>query len=197
MVSKCWLFDRRNYQKGKEIFSQGEIGETAYIVESGSVDIVKDIDGQRIYLATLGRGALFGEMAVIDGGARMASAIAAEHCVLMQLPRSVFMEKVEQADPFLRALLGILMGNLRNVHKTYNEQPDDIRAMLNSFSKQSENMRNYIASVEQGNFSEDLSESMEQVLNAIDKFQKCAEKNMYADEEGESEEQTEEPEGND
>lgn len=188
MVSKCWLFDRRNYQKGKEIFSQGEIGETAYIVESGSVDIVKDIDGKRIYLATLGRGALFGEMAVIDGGVRMASAIAAEHCVLMQLPRSVFMEKVEQADPFLRALLGILMGNLRNVHKNYNEQADDMKAMLNAFSKQSDNMRNYIASVEQGEFSADLSESMEQVLNAIDKFQKCASENMYIDNEDESEE---------
>ncbi|MCP4395325.1 MAG: cyclic nucleotide-binding domain-containing protein [Alphaproteobacteria bacterium] len=170
MVSKCWLFDRRSYQKGKKIFSQGELGETAYIVESGEVDIVKEIGGKQIYLATLGKGALFGEMAVIDGSLRMASAVASKPCVLMQLPRSVFVEKVEGTDPFIRALLGILIGNLRDVHKTYTEQPTDFKNILNVFAWQSDSMQNYINSVEKDEFSPDLSQRMEDVMKSINSF---------------------------
>jgi len=64
------------YPKGTTLFRQGEPGDAAFIVNSGSVGIYREVEGKRVPLATLRKGELFGKMAVIDGSPRMATANA-------------------------------------------------------------------------------------------------------------------------
>ena len=68
--------DKIAVKKNTFIFREGEAGDAAYVVETGSVAIVKTIEGTAMRLATIGLGGLFGEMAILDGSPRMASARA-------------------------------------------------------------------------------------------------------------------------
>ncbi len=77
---------KEHYGKGVTIFHEGDPGDAMFIVESGSVGIVKEVEGETIRLATLNGGELFGEMAIIDGGKRMASAVAEEDSVVLRIP---------------------------------------------------------------------------------------------------------------
>ena len=68
---------------GDFIFREGEFGHTAYIIESGSVELIKFIGDQHTVLAELdAKGSLFGEMAIIENSPRSAAARAKTECVL-------------------------------------------------------------------------------------------------------------------
>src|SRR3954466_12826277 len=108
------------FPKGKVLFKQGDKGDAAYIVQTGAVGIYREASGRKIPLATVRRGELFGEMAVIDGTPRLATAFALEDSALMVIPIEVMVEKLKKSDSFIRALIHMLMNNLRHVHDTYS-----------------------------------------------------------------------------
>ena len=71
------------YQTGEALFREGDPSEHCYKIISGKVEIMLDVPGvmkrgRRETIAICGPGELIGEMSVIDGGPRSASAVAAE-----------------------------------------------------------------------------------------------------------------------
>jgi len=70
---------------GEFIFKEGEKSEFGYVVVSGSVEICKMINGEYRTLSELEQGALFGEMAIIDGGERSASAKAKDDALVREI----------------------------------------------------------------------------------------------------------------
>ena len=60
----------KTFRQGEYVFKEGETGGYAYLLESGSVEIVKLTPKGLSVLVTLEKGALFGEMAIIEGGNR-------------------------------------------------------------------------------------------------------------------------------
>jgi diguanylate cyclase len=90
---------------GEVVFREGDAPTTAFLIESGQVEITTERDGAVVRLATLGPGDLLGEMAVIDAAARTATAIAAGPCTLMAIDRAAIGERLAQADPIIRSLL--------------------------------------------------------------------------------------------
>ncbi len=109
------VLERRTYDTGQKIFDEGEVGNQAYIVQSGRVEIVKSIEDRETVLGTIGEGGMFGEMALIDNQPRMAMARAAEVTTLIFVSRMMFEQKMVKADPFVRGLLKILVGNIRSL----------------------------------------------------------------------------------
>ena len=71
-----------NLLPGDYVFREGEFGQTAFIIETGTIELVKFTGDQQTVLTELEKGALFGEMAIIDNSARSASARAKNECVL-------------------------------------------------------------------------------------------------------------------
>ena len=125
---------KEHYEKGVTIFFEGDPGDAMFIVESGSIGIVKEVEGETIRLATLNGGELFGEMAIIDGGDRMASAVAQEDSVVLRIPREMMEAKLAEYDPFLQALIKILINNLRNVHQAYVKRPRSVHDHVGAMS---------------------------------------------------------------
>lgn len=105
------VLERKVFYANTKIFSEGEHGDRAYLIQDGQVEIVK----HGMVLATLGKGELFGEMALIDDKPRMASAKALADTSVVIISRDTFREKLEKADPFLRGLLNIFVRNIRNL----------------------------------------------------------------------------------
>lgn len=126
MLSADKILERRLVAPGEKIFTEGDEGEGAYLVEAGRIALYKHVDGKKVHLATLVKGAMFGEMAVIDGAPRMASAVSMERGVLVVIPRKLVQQKLSGLDPFAKALVSILIENLRNVHKVYMTRPRTI-----------------------------------------------------------------------
>ena len=71
-IEKCI----NEYDVGDVIFEEGSTGRELYVVLDGAVEIAKVNAGSKTVIITLGKGEFFGEMAVIDGSARSATAIA-------------------------------------------------------------------------------------------------------------------------
>lgn len=110
-----WKFGTRAYQAGDLVFQEGDRGTEAYIVQSGEIEIHKSTGPGRedTVLGTLREGAIFGEMALIDDEPRMASAVCSRAAVLRIIPIDVFEAKFREADPFIRALIRVLVRNAR------------------------------------------------------------------------------------
>lgn len=127
-----------NFPKGKVLFKQGEKGDAAYIVNSGAIGMYREAQGRKIPLATVRRGELFGEMAVIDTSPRMATAFMLEDSALMVIPIDIMMDKMRRADPFIRAMIHMLMNNLRAVHDSYLPKSRSLADAVNMLGRQSD-----------------------------------------------------------
>ena len=140
---------RDRYKQGTVLFKEGDEGDAAYIVHSGSVGIFKEIEDGRIQLATLKDGELFGEMAIIDGSPRMAEAVTLEESVIVKVPKDVLETKLASHDPFLKALVHILVNNLRNVYRAYMHRPRSVHDYLTLFATHAEGLRTYLDQLEE------------------------------------------------
>lgn len=108
MAMQNTVLDRKTYGLGQQVFREGQGGDSAYIVQDGQVEIFRTVDGEEVVLGTLGKGAIFGEMALLDDHPRMASARAIQPTTLIVVNRMTFDEKLRKTDPFIRGLLNIL-----------------------------------------------------------------------------------------
>lgn len=97
--------DAFDAKAGVEVFRQGQLGHYLCLLVEGRVEIVKqDSAGERKTLATIGPGKTFGEMSLIDGQPRSASAIAMDDSRVLVLTEQNFRRLVDQ-HPRLGALV--------------------------------------------------------------------------------------------
>lgn len=90
---------------GSVLFHQGDAPTSAFLLESGSIEVFTEQGDAIRRLGVLGAGDLLGEMAVLDDSPRTATARALSDCVLMPIDRKQFAERLDSADPVVRALL--------------------------------------------------------------------------------------------
>src|SRR5690242_16522121 len=85
----CELLETIECQPNQVLFRAGDAGNAMYLIEQGRVDItMKATDGHEITIAELTRGDFFGEMAMLDGKSRSASATAMEESRVAILSRN-------------------------------------------------------------------------------------------------------------
>jgi CRP-like cAMP-binding protein len=78
MSESLFLRLGREYRAGDVLFREGEQGEEMYVIQSGLVQILKRVGADERPLATLGRGEFLGEMAILNGKPRTATAVVLE-----------------------------------------------------------------------------------------------------------------------
>ena len=104
----------RTFGNGDVIFEEGSVGKHMYVVVSGSVRIVKKAGGEVAVVATLGKGELFGEMALVDSLPRSASAVAAgDETSVVEIDHAQFAYLVGQQPAFALVILKALSLRLR------------------------------------------------------------------------------------
>ena len=104
----------RTYPKNSMIILEEEFGDTVFGIIIGTVKITRVNDeGKEVILALLGQGELFGELAVLDGEARSANALAQEQCTLLAFPKGEFLNLLKNNFKISFALMGELAKRLR------------------------------------------------------------------------------------
>ncbi len=100
-------------QKDEIIFSEGDSGDCAYIIETGRVLVFLTRDKEEIPLNILGQGEIFGEMSLIDSQTRSASVRALEEVRLAIVTKQQVLERVSTADKVVQLLMRVLLKRLR------------------------------------------------------------------------------------
>ena len=104
----------RRYRKGDIIFQREDDGQALFIVESGSVRVYfPGAQGSDLTLAVFGPGEFFGEMSLLDGGPRSASAAATVDTVLLALERSDFIAVLTSRPAAALSVLEVVSWRLR------------------------------------------------------------------------------------
>jgi CRP-like cAMP-binding protein len=96
------------------IFEEGSTGRELFVVLDGKVEIAKVSGASKTVIVTLGKGEFFGEMAVIDGSSRSATAIAAApNTRVMRINHARFVYLVSQQPAFALMIMDALSKRLR------------------------------------------------------------------------------------
>jgi CRP-like cAMP-binding protein len=96
----------RTAAPGEIIYSEGYVGTSAlYVIADGKVEISTQCDEKRVVLATLGKGEIFGESALLPSEPRGSTAKALTFCRLTVIEAGVVEEELERVSPLLRHLV--------------------------------------------------------------------------------------------
>lgn len=154
-------------QKGEVLFREGDPGDAAFIVDSGTIGIYKLVEGEEVELAALGTGELFGEMAIIDGSKRMAYALAKEESVVICVPSNSLDARLAKIDPFLRALMKILVNNLRSVHQAYMKRARSLTDYLNAIDYHTQGFRLYLMRLNESRMAADGLKKLDEIERLV------------------------------
>ena len=101
-------------KEGERVFSQGDQGDTLYLIESGRVRVFGGVPGgEEVVLDILGPGDVLGELALLDGETRSASVEALSNCTLLALDRDTFWEHLRAHPETAIQMLTVLSQRLR------------------------------------------------------------------------------------
>jgi CRP-like cAMP-binding protein len=170
-----------NVPQGTVLFRQGDKGEAAYVVNDGLIGIYRENDGQRVPLATVRRGELFGEMAVIDGSPRMASAFAITECTLTVISAAQIGEKMRRSDPFVKALIQMLLTNLRSVHDTYAPKPRSLVDVVANLTRQEEALTGFLAAQHEAQVRRELEPAVKSLAILIKHLRELVARHRHDD----------------
>ena len=101
------------YQAGEIIIQENDLGETAYVITQGRVEVSKELQGQKVHLAYLGAGETFGEMSMIDEKPRSATVTAVSETVVSEIRRDDFFNSFQTDPQVALQLLKVLFERLR------------------------------------------------------------------------------------
>ncbi len=98
------------FERGDVVFEQGQPGLHVYLVLEGEVEVIHD--GERV--ATLGVKECFGEMALLDQGARSASIRCVKDCDLWAISRDDFQDLLDLHPALAKGVIRVLTARLRD-----------------------------------------------------------------------------------
>ncbi len=78
------------FDKGEVIFAEGDPGDEMFIIQTGRVEVIKQIGGDESRLAVLEKGDFFGEMAILEGLPRIATIRAIDKTSVLSVSSSTF-----------------------------------------------------------------------------------------------------------
>lgn len=113
----------RTYPADTALFHDGDSGHILYVILSGQVRLEKvSPNGETVYLATRGPGSHFGELSLLDGGPRMATAFTLTACECLTIEEDAFRRCLLNTPPVALKIMVSLAGRLR-------EAADDLGAV--------------------------------------------------------------------
>jgi CRP-like cAMP-binding protein len=106
------------YEQGTEIFKEGEIGDSMYIIQQGNIKIHKG----DTTLAILKEKEVFGELSLLDADTRSATATADTDCTLYKIDQEPFYELMDERPEVAKGFIKILCQRLRTMNEKSRQQ---------------------------------------------------------------------------
>jgi CRP-like cAMP-binding protein len=115
------LFARfaKKFKDGQIIFSEFELGDTFFLIQSGRVELIKLNGDMEKTIAILNPTEMFGEMAILEASPRSATAIARGECVVLEFNRENFNSLMERLPELAMQLLRLFITRMRDSKLQY------------------------------------------------------------------------------
>jgi CRP/FNR family transcriptional regulator, cyclic AMP receptor protein len=108
------MMEQADFPSGYRIFQEGEPGDRMYVVCSGQVELATtDKLGQKLVLTTAARGDLFGELSLLDHGARNAQATVLEDAALLVLDRGTLIDFIRRRPEAALDMMAVMGNRMR------------------------------------------------------------------------------------
>lgn len=107
----------RDFPAGAVVFEEGDPGSRMYVIQSGEVRILKVVGGREIELARLSAGEAFGEMALLEGQPRSATAVVSTPARILEIEQDAFADLVRRNGEVALRLLRRLSARLREANR--------------------------------------------------------------------------------
>ena len=104
-------------KKGDIVFEEGDEAIFAYVLTEGVIEIVQTTKGEQRVLGKVEKGTVFGEMAIIDGFPRSASARAAADCKVQEVGHKEFLNYISKKPDAAFSIMTRLSGFVRSADK--------------------------------------------------------------------------------
>jgi CRP-like cAMP-binding protein len=107
----------RTYPKNIMLFAEGEPGDELFIIQRGAIKITKIVDNKEVLLAMLKPGDILGEMALLEGKPRAASAVAYEDSDVMAVNKENFELMIQNQPQLIAKITTLLADRLWLIYK--------------------------------------------------------------------------------
>ena len=107
--------DEVKMDAGSVIVDQGQTGREAFVIISGSATVKRN--GKKV--ATLGAGAVVGELSLLDHGPRTATVVADTECTMLVISQRQFLAVIDAIPAISHKLLATLAGRIRELDRQY------------------------------------------------------------------------------
>jgi CRP/FNR family transcriptional regulator, cyclic AMP receptor protein len=108
------MMEQADFPAGYRIFEEGEPGDRMYVICSGQVELATtDKLGQKLLLTTATRGDLFGELSLLDQGARTANATVLEDAQLLVLDRATLTDFIRRRPDAALDMMAFMSSRMR------------------------------------------------------------------------------------
>ena len=110
------------FRRTEVVFSEGEPGDTLYIIISGKVKIGrKSLDGRESLITLMGPSDMFGELAIFDPGPRTSTVTALTEVKAVVMSRSVLRSWIADRPEIAKQLLRVLARRLRRTNDNLSD----------------------------------------------------------------------------
>jgi len=106
----------KTYKSGTHLFHENDHSRELYIIQSGSIRVYRKIGSRDVDLARLSKGAVLGEMALIDGKPRSASAVAGEDTTVIIIDADTFHKRIAGVPPWFLSMIKTTSEKIRKAN---------------------------------------------------------------------------------
>jgi len=171
MTRNIKILDRQFVPAGTVIIEQGSVGNRAFMVETGSVEVfIKDEAGNEMILSDLGPGAMVGEMAALSDGQRSASVRTKEDCVIVSIPAHDLHASMKASDSLYKRLIGMMTKRMKETNMKLLHKEQQLADAEKASRMNLENVATYL-SAKQDKLQKQLAPIITQTKPAWETFQ--------------------------
>jgi CRP/FNR family transcriptional regulator, cyclic AMP receptor protein len=107
----------KTFKAGAHLFHENDHSRELYIVQAGTIKVFRQIGTREVELALMEKGSVFGEMALIDGKPRSASARAVSDAIVAIIDAQSFESKIRGVPPWYLSIIKIISSKIRKANK--------------------------------------------------------------------------------
>jgi signal transduction histidine kinase/predicted CoA-binding protein len=110
----CQMVTEVHLPQGAQLFAEGALGDKAYVIVEGQIEILKFSGGRPVLLAVRQPGEVIGEMSLLEAAPRFASGRAKTDSVLLEISHAQLNELLNTSPSAARAMLYTFVSRLRS-----------------------------------------------------------------------------------
>jgi CRP-like cAMP-binding protein len=125
----AFMSERVGFDPGKQLFSQGDPGDAAYLIIDGHAEVIAETPAGPVVLATLGPNEIVGEMAILCNVPRTATVCAKDRLIALRISKEPFMRMVREFPNMAVSIMQELAHRLESTNNQLRTALAEVRQL--------------------------------------------------------------------